>query len=791
MKISEAWLREWVDPPVSSEELLEQLTMLGLEVDFTEPAAPAFSGVVVGEVLTAGQHPDADKLSVCEVSDGEQRYNVVCGAPNVRAGMRAAFAAPGAKLPGGVKIRKTKLRGAVSEGMLCSGKELELSEESDRILDLGDGVAVGEPLRTALQLDDTIIDIDLTPNRGDCLSVRGIARELAAHNEVALNSVAVEPVAERIDATFPVRLDEPAGCPRYVGRVIRGIDSTARSPAWMVEKLRRSGIRSISPTVDITSYVMLELGQPMHAFDLARLHGSIHVRAAKPGETLMMLDGSEVRLDEEVLVIADERGVVALAGIMGGEQSGVGDDTQDIFLEAAFFAPRWVGGRPRRFGLFTDAGQRFERGVDWQSQREGIERATQLVLQICGGEPGPLVETVSESHLPEVPSVPLRRTQIERLLGEAVDDDDVSGILERLGMQVSAAGDGNWRIQPPSHRFDIAIEPDLIEELARLRGYDRLPEARPAYAPRAAPVQDAGGGITGLENILLGRGYSQAVTYSFIDAEFARLIEPAHEPLPLLNPISSELAVMRTSLWPGLIGALQHNLNRQQQRVRLFESGLVFTGGEKNLQQVPRVGGIACGPVNPPHWDERQKTVDFFDVKADVHALLHNAGHGDAVFEAADHPALHPGQSTLVSIDGQRQGWLGSLHPRVVQALELNQEAVLFELDLQGLLGGERTEIREISRFPSIRRDINVVVDETVPAQACVEAARAAGPRTLRDVTILSIYAGSGVVSGRKSVALGLILQDLSRTLVDQEVDDAVDQILAGLDQKLGAKLRE
>ncbi len=791
MKLSEAWLREWVELPVSSHELLEQLTMLGLEVDFTEPAAPPFTGVVVAEVCAVEQHPDADKLSVCQVDDGDKRYTVVCGAPNVRAGMRGAFAAPGAKLPGGVKIRKTKLRGVVSEGMLCSGRELELSEESDGILDLGDGLTVGELLQTALQLDDTIIDIDLTPNRGDCLSVRGVARDLAARNNVPVRAIDIEPVAATIEDTFPVRLDEPGGCPRYVGRVIRGIDPTARSPGWLVEKLRRCGVRSISPTVDITNYVMLELGQPMHAFDLARLNGGIHVRKAHAGEKLTMLDGSELELDQEILVIADDKAAVAMAGIMGGEHSGVEDHTRDIFLEAAFFATGWISGRPRRFGLFTDSGQRFERGVDWQSQREGMERATRLVLEICGGEPGPLVETVDEAHLPDVPTVPLRRPQIERLLGQAVTDGEVSGILQRLEMQVSSDGEGRWRVQPPSHRFDIAIEPDLIEELARIKGYDQLPEAQPAYAPRARPPAEAGSGMPGLENILLGRGYSQAVTYSFIDPGMARLLEPAQEPLALLNPISQDLAAMRTSLWPGLAAALRHNLNRQQPRVRLFETGLVFVGGGQALQQVPRIGGLACGPVHPLQWGEPSRTVDFFDVKADIEALFHNAGQTGVSLEAATHPALHPGQTARILLAGRAQGWLGSLHPRVVQALEIAEGAVLFELALAALLVGKPPEIREISRFPSIRRDINVVVDEKVPAGACVEVAYDAAPAIVREVMILSIYAGSGVVSGRKSVALGLILQDLSRTLVDQEVDDAVDQILAGLDQKLGAKLRE
>ncbi len=795
MKFGERWLREWVDLPLDSEGLQAQLSMLGLEVDYTEPAAPAFEGVVVGAVVKVEPHPNADKLRVCQVSDGEASYDVVCGAPNVTAGMRAPFARPGATLPGGIAIKRTRLRGVDSEGMLCSEKELGLSEHAAGIMELAADAPPGEALAGHLGLDDTIIDIDLTPNRGDCLSIRGVARDLAARNRTLVIARAIEPVPATCEDTFGVDLEQLDGCPRYLGRVIRGIDPAARSPRWLVEKLRRCGIRAISPTVDVTNFVMMELGQPMHAFDLAQLDGGIRVRSARSGERLVMLDGSELQLDEHTLVIADARGAVAMAGIMGGEHSGVGDDTRDIFLEAAFFAPRWIAGRPRRYNLFTDSGARFERGVDPYGQAEAMERATGLLLDICGGAPGPLVEAVSESHLPERPEVGLRATQIERLLGETLPGAEVEDILGRLGMQVSAPahgeGDGQrWRVRPPSHRFDIAIEPDLIEELARIKGYDTIAEAVPAYAPVAGEVGEPGGSLEDLEAVLLARGYSEAVTYSFVDERDCLRFEPDLSPLPLSNPISSEMGVMRTSLWPGLVGSLRYNLNRQQSRVRLFEAGNVFITGADGLREEHRLGGVASGPALPAQWAVPDTAMDFFDLKGDLEAVLAAAG-ARAAYRAESHPALHPGHSARVLLAGQPVGWLGRVHPKLERELELVQPAWVFDLGLASLLVGRRISAREISRFPSIRRDISVVVARSVPAQALVEAARAAAPASLQDVIIFDTYVGEGVVSGRKSVSLGLILQDLSRTLNDREVDDAVERILAGLEQELGAKLRE
>lgn len=792
MKFSEQWLREWVNPAVDNDTLSAQLTMAGLEVDAVAPVAEAFSGVVVGEVLQVEQHPDADKLRVCQVNIGTgEPLNIVCGAANVRAGLRVPTATIGAVLPGDFRIKKSKLRGVESFGMLCSAKELGLAETSEGLLELALDAPVGRDLRDYLQLDDVTFELGLTPNRGDCLSIAGIAREVGVVNRCAVTAPHIDAVAAGSADTFPVSVTAPADCPRYVGRVIRGINPQATTPAWMVERLRRSGVRSLGPAVDITNYLLLELGQPMHAFDLARLKTGIEVRRARAGETLALLNGSTVELDGDTLVIADSNGPQALAGVMGGDATAVGDATVDIFLESAFFAPEAIAGRARRYGLHTDSSHRFERGVSPALQRDALERATALFVQITGGVPGPAVEVMHEAHLPRRISITLRQARIKRVLGFELPAAEVEDILTRLGLSVTPAGE-DWSVTPPAWRFDISIEEDLIEELARIHGYDQLPSIRPVAAMQMGAVGEGQLGLEQLRRLLVTRGYQEAVTYSFVAPELQKLLEPSLEPLALANPISAEMAVMRTTLWAGLVQALVYNTNRQQGRVRLFESGLRFLPEAKGLRQERVVAGLAYGAAQPEQWGEVVRPVDFFDLKADVEAMLALSGQDATVsFVAASHPALHPGQSARIEQNGAPLGWIGALHPAVAEKLGLAGGALVFELALEPLLQGRTPRFHELSRFPAVRRDIAVVIDNSVPVDAVLTIIRRVAPDTLQELKLFDLYTGKGIDSGRKSLAMGLTLQADSRTLTDSEVDAALGSILATLEAELGATLRD
>ncbi|GAB4294758.1 MAG: phenylalanine--tRNA ligase subunit beta [Thiohalomonadaceae bacterium] len=792
MKFSAQWLREWVNPAVDIDTLSAQLTMAGLEVDAVTPVAEAFSGVVVGEVLRVEKHPDADKLRVCQVSTGSgEPLNIVCGAANVRVGLRVPTATIGAVLPGDFRIKRSKLRGVESFGMLCSAKELGLAETSDGLLELPADAPVGQDLRAYLQLDDVTFELGLTPNRGDCLSIAGIAREVAVVNRCAVTAPRIEAVTAACTDIFPINVTAPADCPRYVGRVIRGINPQAVTPLWMVERLRRSGVRSLGAAVDITNYLLLELGQPMHAFDLAKLKGGIEVRRASAGESLTLLNGSVVELDGETLVIADGNGAQALAGVMGGEATAVGDGTVDIFLESAFFAPDSIAGRARRYGLHTDSSHRFERGVSPALQRDALERATALFVQIAGGTPGPVIEVMHAEHLPRREAIVLRRERIQRVLGFALPAAEVEDILRRLGLEVEAVGQ-NWRVTPPAWRFDITIEEDLIEELVRIHGYDKLPSIRPSGAMRMEPVAEGQLDLAQLRRLLVARGYQEAITYSFVAPELQKLLAPTLEPLALANPISAEMAVMRTTLWTGLVQALVYNTNRQQGRVRLFESGLRFLPEADGLRQERVVAGLAYGDVVPEQWGEPARGVDFYDLKADVEALLALAGLTDSVrFVAATHPALHPGQSARIEHGGALLGWLGALHPAVADKLGLAAPALVFELALEPLLRGYLPRFRELSRFPAVRRDIALVVDNSLHVDAVMSVIRRAAPDTLRELKLFDLYTGKGIDSGRKSLALGLTLQADSRTLTDSEVDAALEAILAALKTELGATLRD
>ena len=791
MKFSENWLREWVDPPVSTDELVVQLTMAGLEVDGVEPAAPEFSGVVVGEVLDVQPHPDADKLRVCHVAAGGEPLQIVCGAPNVRMGMKVPTALVGARLPGDLSIKQTRLRGVASSGMLCSARELGLADDHQGLMALPAGAPVGQDFRAYLGLDDRIIEVDLTPNRGDCLGLAGIAREVGVLNGCAVTPPQISRVTAGCDDRFEVRVAVPEGCPRYLGRIIRGFDPAAATPLWMQERLRRGGLRSLGPVVDVTNYILLELGQPMHAFDLARLDGHIEVRYAHSGETLQLLDGHELTLDEETLVIADAAKALAIAGVMGGADSGVGADSRDLFLECAFFSPEAMAGRARRYGLQTDSSHRFERGVDFELQHRAMERATALLLDLVGGTAGPIIEVCALERLPRRDVIRLRRARIRRLLGVELADAEVEAILLRLGARLNATADG-WDVEPPSYRFDMAIEADLIEDIGRIHGYDRLPSLRPRAALRATPPSEARVSIGQWREILVQRGYQEAITYSFVDPRLQQRLDPGRPPVALANPISSEMSVMRTTLWAGLLRAAQHNLNRQQARVRLFEYGLNYIIHDDELTQDSYIAGLACGSRLPEQWGVTATPLDFFDVKADVEALLAAGGVGEAfTFRADCHPSLHPGCTARIERGAETVGWLGTLHPELAAELDVPENTVVFELEAQRVAAGAIARFQEISRFPAIRRDLAFIVDAQVTANALSAVARAAAGPLLRDLAVFDLYQGPGVESGRKSIALGLILQDSSRTLAEQDVEAVLADVQTALNASFGANLRE
>jgi phenylalanyl-tRNA synthetase beta chain len=792
MKFSEQWLRGWVSPQVSRDELVARLSMAGLEVDSVTPAAGVFSGVIVGEVLSTEQHPDADKLRVCQVSNGSETFQVVCGAPNVRPGLKIPFAMIGAQLPGDFTIKKAKLRGVESNGMLCSQSELNVGEGNDGLMELPADAPVGQDFRVYLELDDASIEVDLTPNRGDCLSVAGLAREVGALYDAVVTRPAITPVPAVHDEVRPVEVLAPAACPRYLGRIIRNVDLSRPTPLWMVERLRRSDVRSIDAAVDVTNYVMLELGQPLHAFDLAQINGGIRVRMAEEGEKLVLLDGQEVSLRADTLVIADHQRALAIAGVMGGEHSGVTATTRDIFLESAFFDQIAVAGKARSYGLHTDASHRYERGVDWQLAREAMERATGLLLEITGGEAGPVIETVSEKDLPSVAPVVLRADRIEQMLGLKIDSGEVERLLTALDLKISSDVAGQWLVVVPSHRFDITLEVDLIEELARLYGYNRLPVRYPQARLAPQAKAESQGDLPALRRLLVARGYQEAITYSFIDPKWFELFSPGVEPLLLANPISNDMAAMRASLWPGLVKALQHNLNRQQDRIRLFESGLRFVGQLDGLKQEPMLAGVICGSRLPEGWAQGRDAVDFFDVKADVEAVLGFAGAlDDFTFSSGQHPALHPGQTARIERDGREVGFIGALHPELLKTLGLDRPVFVFELVLADVAKGRLPKFHELSRFPEVRRDLALIADRDVASSAVLEVIRENAGEWITDLTLFDVYQGKGIDPHRKSLAVGLTWQHPSRTLTDDEVNATTQQILTSLEERLNATLRK
>jgi len=793
MKFSEQWLREWVNPDVDTETLAAQLTMAGLEVDAIEPVAPEFEGVVIGEISNIEKHPDADKLRVCQVDIAQaDKLQIVCGAANARLGLKAPLATIGARLPGGLKIKKGKLRGVESFGMLCSEKELGIADDANGLMELPADAPVGDSIRNYLKLDDKTIELGLTPNRGDCLSIAGIAREAGVLNRQAVNSPEIKAVANQCDDTFAVKIEAVEDCPQYVGRVIRNIDTSAITPTWMQEKLRRCGVRSLSPVVDVTNYVLLELGQPMHAFDLNKLKEGIVVRHARKGEKLTTLDDAQHELTGQTLVIADANGPLAMAGIMGGLDSAVeAGKTKDIFLESAYFNPLAIAGKARTYGLHTDSSHRFERGVSPEIQVMAIERATALLLEIAGGDPGPVSMDTHKDSMPSRSPVVLRQQRIQRILGTDIPTEQIAEIIERLGMHVSNKGD-DWEVTPPAFRFDIECEEDLIEEVARIHGYNNLPDTRPQGAMVIQPQTETKVSMKQVRQTLVDLGYQEAITYSFVEPRLQSVLAPEDEAFPLANPISADLSVMRTSLWPGLVGAVEYNLNRQQDRICLFECGLNFVKQDTEIKQVRHIAGAVSGSRVPLQWSGKSEPMDFFDIKAHVEALLRITGDLKGFsFIPEVHPALHPGQTAAIYRGENRIGWVGMLHPAKQKLVGVNQAVYLFEMALNEILPRNVVKYAPLSRFPSITRDLAIVVDEKTSAESVMKCMKNAAPDYLKDLELFDVYMGKGIDSGRKSLALGLTLQDLSRTLTDEDVEQTVENILSALQEELEATLRE
>jgi phenylalanyl-tRNA synthetase beta chain len=783
MQFSEAWLRSLVNPDLSSDRLGHLLTMAGLEVEALEPAAPAFSRVVVAEILSAEKHPNADRLQVCQVSTGKgDPLTIVCGAPNARAGLKTACALVGARLPE-FEIKQAKVRGVESFGMLCSAKELGLAQDAAGIMELPSDAPVGDELRDWMGLDDHLITLKLTPNRGDCLSVLGIAREVAALTDTPLNPVDCAPVPATLGDSHPVVIEHAAGCPRYRGRVIRGIDPRAATPEWMTRRLERSGLRAIHPVVDVTNYVLLELGQPMHGFDLARLRGSLRVRLARPGERLALLNDQTIDLAEDALVIADDSGPLALAGIMGGVSSSVSGATTDIFLEAAHFVPDAIAGRARRHGLSTDSSHRFERGVDPELPRLAMERATRLILDICGGQCGPAIE--AGPGLAASAPVGFRPARARRILGFDLDDQAMFAILSRLGMNVLPAGE-SAEVQPPSRRFDITREVDLIEEVARVHGYDAIPAVALRGAHAMLPAGEGARSVLELKKLLVARGYQENITYSFTSEELDRDFRSEGDILPLLNPIASQMGVMRGSLLGGLVQSLRHNLNHGQERLRIFEAGRAFLTADVDGQPM-RIAALAHGASHPEQWGEKSRNVDFYDLRADLDALLHPAC---AEYRPEAHPSLHPGQRARVWVEGLAIGWIGALHPGLTQKYGFARAPVIFEIDLNPLLHRGAPRYQGMPRYPAVRRDIAMVVNADLPLGDILSFARGARPALVAEIACFDVYQGQGIEAGKKSLAFKMLLQHTEKTLTDLEIDSAVTEVVNALSTRFNATLR-
>lgn len=792
MKFSEKWLREWVNPNLTTQELVQQLTMAGLEVDSSEPVAADFTEVMTAEILSVEPHPNADRLRLCLVNTGERQLTIVCGAPNVRPGLKVALAVIGAKLPNNITIKRSKIRGIESEGMICSAVELGLAETSNgTIIELPNDAPVGVNFRNYLQLDDHVIDVDLTPNRGDCLSIVGLAREIAVLNACEFNLPESLVVPATITDTLPISIDALEAAPRYLGRVIRNINNTVTSPIWLTERLRRSGIRAINPVVDVLNYVMLELGQPLHAFDYTKINDKIIVRFAKPDEKVKLLNGQEVTLRSNTLIIADSNNPLAIAGVMGGEATSVTPQSTDIFIESAFFTPSIIAGRARQYGLHTDASYRYERGVDPELPRRAIERVTSLLTEIVAGQPGPIIDKTADAYMPKASRICLAKAKVARYLGLSILDEKIEIILKQLHMMLECV-DQCWYITPPTYRFDIKYDVDLIEEIARIYGYQNIPVATPLMPLSSQQPSEKSVTLNAIRNCLVGSGYQEAITYSFVDAKLQQMFDPDAVPMTLSNPISYEMAVMRTTLWPSLLAAVLYNQRRQQMRVRLFEIGQRFYKRGEELVQEYVLAGVATGSRYPEQWGESLHPVDFYDVKADIEALLRLTRRGkDFMFEATEHPALLPGQTARIMSNGEVIGCVGAIHPKIMQSLECEGPIFLFEVQLASIAEAVVPKFTSLSKYPSIRRDIAIVIDRSVTAQSVEAVIKRVTDKLLADIVVFDVYDGKGIPAGKKSFAVGLTLQHQNRTLVDEEVNQVLANVIGELQDKFNAILRE
>jgi len=794
MLISKDWLNEWVNSNLDAERLGQRFTSVGLELAAIEPAGPVLSKKIIsGRIESVEPHPRADRLQVCRVYVGRKRLlQIVCGAKNARSGLAVAVALIGAKLPTGLLISKSRIREVVSSGMLCSAAELGLEDKSSGILELDKGTSAGQYVGDILKLDDEVIEVDLTPNRGDCLSLCGVAREVSAFTGTRLKGPAITTASAQIHDKPDIHLQAGAACPRYIGRIIKGVEVAAQTPLWMTERLRRSGVRPVSAIVDVTNYVMLELGQPMHAFDLDALSGNMVVRLAAQDEALELLDGSHLLLDADVLVIANDNKPVAMAGIMGGQRTAISDNTSNILLEAAFFAPEVIAGKARRYGLQTDSSFRFERGVDPELPARAMQRATQLIMAIAGGHCGPLTEAVIKATLPQRPGINLRRRKLYRVLGCELPDEQVQNSLRGLGLRVRKLSSG-WRVTAPSFRFDIACEEDLIEEVARSYGYERIAINPPRGGGYPENHSESVQRIGRIDDLMMDLGYQEAITYSFVEAKIQQQVNPECQAIALLNPIAANMDVMRSSLWPGLLTALANNLNRQHDRVRLFEKGRCFQplAGSTLANETESLAAVACGSLLPKHWKEETRGLDFFDIKGDIESLLMLTGDTEAFeFSVSGHPALHPGRSARLLHAGQTVGYLGQLHPAVQQALDIDETVYLFELKLSCITTASLPQYQSFSRFPETRRDLAIVVSQDITASRMLKVARTAAGPLLKKLELFDDYRGKNIPMNKKSLAFGLTLQHSSRTLTDAEVEEVVESVMVALGQHLGAVLR-
>jgi phenylalanyl-tRNA synthetase beta chain len=782
MQFSENWLRQFVNPSLNSDELSHALTMAGLEVEDSQPAGAVFTKVVIGEIISAEKHPDADRLQVLKVNVGNENLQIVCGASNARVGLKAPCALVGAALPG-FEIKEAKVRGVESFGMMCSAKELGLAEEASGLLELPNDAKTGQDIREYLSLNDNLLTLKLTPNRADCLSILGIARDVAAITGTPFNSAPASRMDTGSQGSVLVNVQAPEACPVYLGRVIENVNAQAKTPDWMIRNLERSGLRSISAIVDITNYVLLELGQPMHAFDLNKLSGDILVRFAQAGEQLKLLNDTEVKLKADDLVIADSSGAIALAGIMGGEPTSVTDTTADIFLESAFFTPDVIAGKARRLGLSTDSSYRFERGVDFGNTQNALERATSLVLEICGGKAGKIIEVMGK--LPARQTVNLRYTRLLSVLGIAIPQKMVGLLLKQLGFEFTENGDV-FAVKAPTYRFDIAREEDLIEEIARLHGYDKIPAIKPIANLSILDAPKAAWNKASIAGVLRDFGYQEVVTYSFVDANWERDLMGNANPIALKNPIASNLSVMRSGLWGGLLDTLTYNLNRKQERAMLFEIGASYFADKKKYKEDTQISGLWYGAFQPEQWGAAARDVDFYDVKATVDALTNN----QAEYRQEAHSALHPGQSARVYLHNKPIGWLGKLHPKWQQQYSLPKNTVLFELQAVSLLQNKAAKYQEVPKFLPVRRDIAIVVDADLPVQAIVDAVNSARIPLVQQIQLFDIYQGKGIAENKKSLAFLVLMQDTHKTLLDIEAETAMAELLKLLQNQFGASLR-